>query len=72
MKKVKLFKGTEAEVERLEAEVNSWIVETNANVVSITGNMAPQSEKTDAKSGLLGDRTFTASDILIVVTYEDG
>jgi hypothetical protein len=69
MQQVKLFKSIEVEISALEAEVNRWIRESGARVVSISGNIAPQS----AALGSMGDRGgFAPSDILLIVVYDDG
>ena len=67
MQQVKLFKNVEAEITELETEVNNWIRESGVRVVSIQGNIAPQTVS-DSKTGTLGK--FSPSDVLIVVTYE--
>ncbi len=61
MEQVKLFKGVEMELRALEDEINEWLREAKPRVISITGNIAPQSS-----SG----GSFTTSDILLIVTYE--
>ncbi len=66
MQKVKLFKGVESEMEDLEAEVNKWIEASGCRVVSIVGNIAPQTRDPNSLE------SFAVSDILIVVTYEAG
>jgi hypothetical protein len=67
---VKIFKGVENEIEALEEQVNAWIRETGATIISITGNISPQSGGTDAKSVGLTQSHFAASDVLLVVLYE--
>ncbi|MCH7688984.1 MAG: hypothetical protein IH899_20295 [Planctomycetes bacterium] len=67
MQQVKLFKSVEAEISELETEVNNWIRESGVRVVSIQGNIAPQTVS-DSKAGTTG--RFSPSDVLIVVTYE--
>jgi len=64
MRQVKLFKGIEAEASLLEGEVNAWIKENGAQVVRISGNIAPQSVGPSSK-----DR-FPPSDVLMIVEYE--
>ena len=64
MRQVKLFKGLEADIKDLESEVNEWIRQNNVRVARITGNIAPQSERTDGKT------RFSSSDILIIVEFE--
>ena len=61
MEQVKLFKGVEIELQALEDEINVWIKESGARVISLSGNIAPQSE---------GGGTFQTSDILVIITYE--
>lgn len=65
MRQIKLFKSIESELWSLEDEINAWIKEKNAKVVSITGNIAPQTG-----GGGAGQGTFSASDVLIIVMYE--
>ncbi len=62
MRLVKIFKSIESELWTLEKEINDWVQESGAQVVHITGNIAPQSGK--ASQG------FSASDVLVIVTYE--
>lgn len=69
MLQVKLFKGIESEIGDLEREVNRWLAESGARVVNMFGNMAPQSESTSKSPGLTKS-AFAASDILLVVLYE--
>jgi hypothetical protein len=65
MQKVKLFKSIESELGSLEKEINEWIATTQAKVISITGNIAPQ-------TGHTAIGTFSASDVLVVIMYEGG
>jgi hypothetical protein len=68
MQKIKLFKSIESELMPLEKEINDWIKASGARVISITGNIAPQ---TASSAGApLG--SFSASDVLVIVMYEDG
>ncbi|GIW98678.1 MAG: hypothetical protein KatS3mg111_2011 [Pirellulaceae bacterium] len=66
MQKVKLFKGLESELTTLEQEINEWIEQSQARVISITGNIAPQTRSQSSMG------SFGASDVLIIVHYEDG
>jgi hypothetical protein len=70
MQQVKLFKGVENQIDRLEAEVNAWIRKTGAKVVSVTGNVAPQTVAGEGKSAGLTQSDFATSDVLLVVLYE--
>ena len=63
MQKVRLFKSVENELWSLEQEINRWLEESGVKIVSITGNIAPQ-------TGGASHDTFSASDVLIVVLYE--
>ncbi|MGB1126211.1 MAG: hypothetical protein ACPG4Q_13475 [Phycisphaeraceae bacterium] len=78
MQQIKLFVGREDHTSELEAEVNNWIVESGANILSISGNIAPQSvlPSKDVGSNLsttgTHTRRFAPSDILVIVTYEKG
>jgi hypothetical protein len=67
MQQVKLFKNVETEIAELETDVNNWIRESGVRVVSIQGNIAPQTVS-DTKVGVTG--RFSPSDVLIMVTYE--
>lgn len=67
MQKVKLFKGTENELESLEGDINAWIASSGFQVLTVSGNIAPQ---THGGGGQLHD-SFPSSDVLIIVTYED-
>lgn len=64
MQKIKLFKGVESEMEDLENEVNNWIASSGSKVVSVIGNIAPQTRDPNSLE------SFAVSDILIIVTYE--
>lgn len=70
MQQVKLFKGMENDMASLEQEVNAWIRQSGARVISLTGNIAPQSNADNSKSGSLGSSAFAASDIILIVFYE--
>lgn len=64
MRQVKLFKGIEADVSGLEAEINQWIRSSGARVIRITGNIAPQSLSSETSERMSG------SDVLVIVEYE--
>ena len=66
VRKIKIFKGIETELNPLEEEVNSWLEESGVELISVTGNIAPQS---NSGSGM---GTFSTSDVLVIVVYEDG
>lgn len=64
MQQIKLFKSVESEMEALEKDVNIWIAQNKVKVISIVGNISPQTQQ----PGSMG--SFSVSDILILVTYE--
>lgn len=69
MQQIKLFKGVENELRELENEVNGWIRQNQVRVVSIQGNISPQTIQPEAKAGI-GSSTFSASDLFVIVVYE--
>ena len=70
MQQVKIFKGIENDISDLEKEVNTWIRESGARVVGMTGNIAPQSEAKMAGVGSLTNSAFSPSDLVIIILYE--
>lgn len=64
MQKIKLFKGVESEMEDLEKDVNRWIESAGVKVISVVGNIAPQTRDPNSLE------SFPVSDILVIVTYE--
>ena len=69
MQQVKLFKSVEDQVDSLEKEINDWLSRSGAKVISLTGNIAPQSVKPDGGGGL-SKSSFAPSDVLVVLLYE--
>lgn len=65
MRQIKIFKSVETEVTPLSEEINDWIRQNKINVVRISGNIAPQSERPEG-----GRVTFPPSDVLVLVEYE--
>ena len=65
MQRVKIFKSIESEIPALEEEMNDWLADSGAKVLSITGNIAPQAAST---AGLGG--SFSGSDVVLFVLYE--
>jgi len=63
MRQVKIFKSIESELWTMEKEINTWAEEAGAKIISVTGNIAPQ-------TGNGPSQGFSASDVLIVVLYE--
>jgi hypothetical protein len=60
---VKMFKTIESELWSMESEINKWVEETGANIIQVSGNIAPQ-------TGGASTQGFSASDVLVVVLYE--
>ncbi len=70
MQQVKIFKSVESEIEVLEEEINSWLAKSGVKLINLIGNIAPQTTTGASPGG--GLEAFSASDILVIVTYEDG
>ena len=70
MQQVKIFKSLESDVKTLEKEVNEWIRQSGARIVSITGNIAPQSESPGSTARGIGQSCYPPSDLVLVVLYE--
>ncbi len=64
MQQIKIFKTIESELHPMEDEINRWIAENKIKVISITGNIASQTQGSHVGS-------FSASDVLLVVLYDD-
>lgn len=70
MRQVKIFKSLENDLTSLEKEVNAWIRQSGAKVVSVTGNIAPQTVTAESKGRGVGRSYYPASDVVLVVLYE--
>ncbi len=70
MQQVKIFKGLESDLPAMEEEVNAWLRESGARVVSITGNMAPQTVTSETRGASVGRSYYPASDVILIVLYE--
>lgn len=66
MQQVKIFKTVENELSNLETEINNWLASSKARILSITGNIAPQTVPNP------GETRLSHSDVLFVVLYEVG
>ena len=64
MQQVKIFQAAENETEQLEQSINLWLRETEVQIISITGNIAPQSASSSPRA------RPAPSDILLIVLYE--
>ncbi len=75
MHQVRIFTGLENDTQKLTNDVNAWLKSSNAKVINVFGNIAPQTpgDRTD-NSRLLGTENVTRrhapSDIMLVVLYE--
>ncbi len=69
MQQVKIFKNVENNLSELEEEINGWIAQSGAQIVSLTGNIAPQSDPS-APGGGLTNSTFPPSDVVVIILYE--
>jgi len=74
MHQIKLFKGLENDLASIEKEVNGWLATSNAKVVQLIGNVAPQSLRSENGHILgaerPGGRGASVSDIFLAVVYE--
>jgi hypothetical protein len=70
MQQVKIFRSLENDLAGMEDQINAWIRRSGARVLSITGNLSPQSPSPGAASPGLGRSAFAPSDVLLVVLYE--
>lgn len=64
MQQVKIFECRENEIADMETEINQWLQESGATILSITGNIAPQSTTSHPKA------RPAPSDVLLIVLYE--
>ncbi|MFQ5735159.1 MAG: hypothetical protein ACE5KM_24765 [Planctomycetaceae bacterium] len=70
MQQIKLFKSVESEIASLQREINAWLEQLQqggGTVVQIAGNISPQTVAAP-KSSITGG--FSASDLFILVLYE--
>lgn len=67
MQQIKIFKSGEYRYRQLEEQVNGWLKANKVKVLSIFGNIAPQTGKLDQSAG---NQDFAASDLLLIVHYE--
>jgi hypothetical protein len=68
---IKLFKGVESNLHAMEDEINDWLRQSNARVVHVFGNIAPQSAKLKPEPTRAGPALgFSASDVLVAVVFE--
>ncbi len=70
MPKIKLFVDIESNIENMETRINDWITGSNAKVINVFGNIAPQTVTGDAKATATGGRRFSSSDVFVAIVYE--
>ena len=71
MQRVKLFKGLECELDRLEQQINDWAESEGVKILRINSSIASQSYNPSAKSGSsLQGNIGVSSDVLITALYE--
>jgi hypothetical protein len=76
MHRVKIFSGEESHSDDLEREINDWLSKTGVRVISITGNIAPQTVlNPDRFTRVAGEppgytRELHSSDLVVIVLYE--
>jgi hypothetical protein len=70
MHRVKIFKGIENSLSELEEEINSWLVESQVEVLQIVGNIAPQTASSKPTATGLTQGDFPPSDVIVVVLYK--
>ncbi len=68
MHQIRLFKNVESDIREMEKDINDWLKKSNARVIHVCGNIAPQSSKEPAT--IAGKKQFGASDVLVAVVYE--
>jgi hypothetical protein len=64
MQQVKIFKSVDTELGDMESQINTWIADSKATILSIHGNISPQA----GKHGIQG--SFSAADVFVIVLYE--
>jgi hypothetical protein len=70
VQQIKIFKGIEHELKALEDEVNAWLVESQAEVLQIVGNIAPQTASSKRAAAGLTQGEFPPSDVIVMILYK--
>lgn len=70
MHQIKMFKGLESDMGALELQVNKWLAESKVKVVSMFGNLAPQTVAFDQSVTSISKSSFCPSDMWVVIIYE--
>ena len=71
MHQLKLFKNVENDIRQLEDEINEWLRTSRARVVSVFGNIAPQTAVASTASQGLTRSQFAPSDVMVAILYEE-
>ena len=70
MHQVKLFRGLENDLPGLEKQINDWLSESQARVVQITGNLAPQQDETKPDETGVVHSLYSPANVLLALLYE--
>jgi len=74
VQRIKIFKGLESDLAELESQVNQWLAESQARVINMFGNIAPQSGPTASPQPggptYITKSPFAPSDVLLVILFE--
>ena len=69
MQQIKLFRGLDSELPRLQDQINRWLAESGARVIQMSGNLSPQSVLQDPK-GAPPLSPLVPSEVLVTILYE--
>lgn len=71
VQQVKIFIGVESDSSGMETEINGWLKDNaDKKIVSIRGNIAPQTLAKASSSLSSSGRSFSPSDLFIMIVYE--
>ncbi len=65
MQQIKMFKSVDTEIAEMERQINRWMRKSGARILSVNGNLAPQS---GGGGGPLN--SFAAGDVFVIIHYE--
>ena len=68
MPQIKIFKGLDSSLSELEQSINDWLDQSSAHIISIFGNIAPQTGL--HASAMASQGAFAPSDVIVFVVYE--
>ena len=70
MQQVKIFKGIENDLDNMEQQINTWLTTNHVEVLSMTGNIAPQGQaKSSGGGGISTGSIYAPSDVVIFILY---